>query len=194
MIAAYVNDTVILAPHIDPASASRNLQTNLNKIQHWLKVWRIKVNETKSTHVTFTLRRETCPPGKINNYELPQAEDAKYLDRRLTCGKHILTKRKQLGLKLSNMYWLIGCKSRLSLDNKILLYKSILKPVWTYGIQLWGTASISNINIIQRFQIKILRIIADVPYYVSNKIIRRDIPLETVKEAIHTVKNTAKEC
>ena len=100
-------------------------------------------------------------------------------------GKHILTKRKQLGLKLSNMYWLIGRKSRLSLDNKILLYKSILKPVWTYGIELWGTASISNINIMQRFQNKILRIIAEAPYYVSNKIIQDDIPLETAKEAVH---------
>ena len=71
------------------------------------------------------------------------------------------------------------------MDNKILLYKSILKPVWTYGIQLWGTASITSINIIQRFQNKILRIIADAPYYVSNKIIQHDIPLETVKKAIH---------
>jgi hypothetical protein len=28
------------------------------------------------------------------------------------------------------------CSSRLSLPNKLLLYKSILKPIWTYGIQL----------------------------------------------------------
>jgi hypothetical protein len=27
---------------------------------------------------------------------------------------------------------------------------SILKPMWTYGIQLWGTASTSNIEILER--------------------------------------------
>jgi hypothetical protein len=32
-----------------------------------------------------------------------------------------------------------------------LLYKTILKPIWTYGIlvQLWGTASTSNIEILE---------------------------------------------
>jgi hypothetical protein len=35
---------------------------------------------------------------------------------------------------------------------QILIYKTILKPFWTYGIQLWGTASTSNIEIIERFQ------------------------------------------
>ena len=41
---------------------------------------------------------------------------------------------------------------KLSLENKLLIYKTILKPIWTYGIPLWGTASNSNIEIQQRFQ------------------------------------------
>jgi len=40
-----------------------------------------------------------------------------------------------------------------------LLYNSILKPIWTYGSQLWGNASNSNIDIIQRAQSKILIIV-----------------------------------
>jgi len=36
------------------------------------------------------------------------------------------------------MYWLLGSKSHLSIRNKLLLYKAILKPIWTYGVQLWG--------------------------------------------------------
>jgi hypothetical protein len=50
------------------------------------------------------------------------------------------------------MYWLLGRKSQLSLSNKLFLYKTILKPIWTYGIQLWGTASTSNIEILESFQ------------------------------------------
>jgi len=57
-----------------------------------------------------------------------------YLDRRLTWCTHITTKRKQLDLKLRNLYWIIGRKSQLSLENKILVYKVIPIPVWTYGI------------------------------------------------------------
>ena len=55
-------------------------------------------------------------------------------------------------LNLRNMYWIIGRKSQLSLAKKLLVYKAILKPIWTYGIQLWGIASNSNIDILERFQ------------------------------------------
>jgi hypothetical protein len=68
-----------------------------------------------------------------------------------------------------------------STTNKLLLYKIILKPIWTYGIQLWGTASTSNIEILERFQSKVLRIIVDVPWYVPNSLIRRDLSCPTVK-------------
>jgi hypothetical protein len=47
--------------------------------------------------------------------------------------KHIFTKRKQLGLSLTKMHWLLGRKSQLSITNKLLLYKTILKPIWTYS-------------------------------------------------------------
>jgi hypothetical protein len=52
------------------------------------------------------------------------------------------------------MYWLLGHKPKLSTSNKLLVYKAILKPIWTYEIKLWGTASTSNIEILERLQIE----------------------------------------
>jgi hypothetical protein len=118
----------------------------------------MKANESKLIHVTFTTQRETCPPPPvhINKVQLPQDEDVKFLglhlDRRLTWHKHIFAKRKQLGITLTKMYWLLRQKSKLSTSNKFLIYKTIFKPVWTYGIQLWGTAFTSSIEILERFQ------------------------------------------
>ena len=113
-------------------------QMHLNKIQSWLKTWRMKANEGKSVQVTFTLNKMTCPPIKLNNEHLPQADEAKYLgihlDRRLTWRKHITTKRKQLDLKLRNLYWIIGRKSQLSLENKFLVYKSNYQA----SLDLWN--------------------------------------------------------
>jgi len=56
--------------------------------------------------------------------------------------------------------------SQLSLVNKLLVYKAILKPIWTYSIQMWGSASNSNLKILKRFQSKVLRIITDALWYV----------------------------
>jgi hypothetical protein len=70
------------------------------------------------------------------------------------------------------------------MSNKLLLYKVILKLIWTYGIQLWGSASTSNIEILERFQSKALRMITDAPWYVPNVILRQDLQIPSVKEEI----------
>jgi hypothetical protein len=82
------------------------------------------------------------------------------------------------------MYWLLGRKSKLSISNRLLAYKVILKPNWTYGIQLWGSASISNIEILERFQGNVLGMITDAPWYLPNMVLRQDLQITSVKEGI----------
>jgi hypothetical protein len=93
-------------------------------------------------------------------------------------------KKKQLGITLTKIYWLLGRRSKLSTNSILLLYKAILKPIGTYGIQLWGTASISNIDILKHFQSKTLRMMVDAPFYMPNMVIRRNLQIPTVKEEI----------
>jgi hypothetical protein len=74
--------------------------------------------------------------------------------------------------------------SKISINNKLIIYKTILKPIWAYGIQVWGTASTSNIEILERFEPKALYMITDAPWYVPNTVIRRDLQIPTVKHEI----------
>jgi hypothetical protein len=94
------------------------------------------------------------------------------------------TKRKQLELSLKRIYWIIGRPSELSIENKLLLYKTILRPIWTYGIPFWGTASQSNIEILQRFQNKVLRTTVNAPWYIPNSVLHADLLIPTVREEI----------
>jgi hypothetical protein len=187
--ATFADDTAILASDSDPATASLKLQNHLNAIQTWLHKWRMHTNALKSVHVTFTTRTGMCPPVHMDNVQLPCADQVKYLglhlDRRKpTWHHHIFTKQKQLGLTLTKIFWLLGLSSQLSLPNKLLLYKSILKPIWPYSIQLWGTASTSNIKILECFQSKALHIIVNAPWYVQNNHICQDLQITSVKEEI----------
>lgn len=187
-VSTFADDTAIQEIDEDAVGVSRKLQEDLDTLQNWQTKWRMKTNECKSQHVSFTLRHETPPPVYLGVNQLPQSDSVKYLgmhlDRRLTWKAHIMTKRKQLNLLLRRYYWVLGPHSRMSLNNKVLIYKCIIKPIWSYGIQLWGTASNSNIDILERFQSKILRVITNAPWYVTNNIIRRDLYLPTVKEVI----------
>ena len=93
-------------------------------------------------------------------------------------------KREELDLRYKKMYWLIGRNPSLSLHNKLLIYKQILKPVWTYGIQLWGCTKQSNIDIKQRFQNKVLRNMVKTPWYIRNKDLHRDLLVDVVTSEI----------
>jgi hypothetical protein len=153
LLSTFADDTAIFTTHPDPVTASHNLQAHLHNTEKWFRKWKLQINENKSTHITFSLRQGQCPPVYINCTIIPHAEKVKYLglhfDRRLTWKDHITTKRKQLQLKTPELNWLIGKTSPLTLANKILIYKTVLKPVWTYGTELCGSASKTNIAVTQ---------------------------------------------
>lgn len=184
----FADDTAFVSIHKCPRVASNQLQIHIRELETWLNKWRISVNASKCTHVTFTLRRDTCPPISIFNSPIPQKDNVKYLgihlDRRLTWSRHIDSKVTQIKLKLNEMQWLIGPRSALDLEYKALLYKTVIKPIWTYGIQLWGTASASNVSKLQRRQSNILRLITGAPWYVRNANIHKDLNFPTVLDEI----------
>jgi hypothetical protein len=65
-IATFADDTAVLGIDPNAVAASQKLQTSLNTIHHWLSLWQLKANGSKSTNITFTNRRETCPTVYIN--------------------------------------------------------------------------------------------------------------------------------
>jgi hypothetical protein len=106
------------------------------------------------------------------------------LDAKLRWKVHVKKKREELGLKYRQVYWLMGRRSALTTHNKLVLYKQILKPVWTYGIHLWGCTKPSNIAVIQRLQNKVLRAIVNTPLYVRNADLHRDLEMEMIPAEI----------
>jgi hypothetical protein len=106
------------------------------------------------------------------------------LDAKLRWKAHVKKKREEMDLRYKRTYWLIGRDSSLSLHNKLLLYKQILKPIWTYGIQLWGCTKQSNIDIVQCFQNKVQRNMVSAPWYVRNSDFHRDLQVNVVSSDI----------
>ena len=102
-IGTYADDTVILTFHTDVFRASSCLQGYLNIIQTWLRMWKNKINEFKSTYLNFTLRRNPSPQVYLNNVAIPPATTVKYLglhlDNKLNWKEHITKKRKQMDLR-----------------------------------------------------------------------------------------------
>ena len=68
----------------------------------------------------------------MNKIDIPRSSCVKYLklhlDNKLTWREHI-KKCKQTDLRIEELYWLLGRESKISLENKLLLYKGVIRPV-----------------------------------------------------------------
>lgn len=72
-------------------------------------------------------------------------------------GPHLKSKKKTLNCRLYLLRHII--KSNFSLHNKIVIYKSILRPIWAYEVQIWGCVKPSQTQLIEGFQSIILRLL-----------------------------------
>jgi len=165
-------------------TASHQSQTHLNTLLQWFTNWKIKINESKSSFVTFSLRPLNCPAATINNITIPHSTEIKYLgltfDRRLTWSLHLKDKRKNFNSRLHLLRPLL--RSNLTIPIKIILYKTLLQPIWTYGIVIWGSAKNSNKITIQAFQNITLRLITSAPWFVSNETLNFDLKLPSIND------------
>ena len=93
-------------------------------------------------------------------------------------------KRKQADLRRRDLFWILGRRSSLSLENKIRIYKTVLLPIICYCAPLWGLASKSNIKKLQAFQNITLRVMTGAPTYVPNEQLHKELNLNAVKDLI----------
>jgi hypothetical protein len=103
------------------------------------------------------------------------------IDRQLTWSAHIKNKTRTLNDRFRLLRPFVTSKN-IKLPTKLLLYKLLLIPIWSYDLQLWGSTKVSNTNRIQRFQSKVFRVIFKAPFYVSNNTLHSDFNLPTVTE------------
>lgn len=100
-------------------NTAHHLQEHLNLIDNWANNWMIRINENKSSQVTFTLRPGICPTIKLNNKSIPTSNETKYLgiilDKRLTW--NLQNKRKLANSRLHLFRPLL--KSKLNLKTKM---------------------------------------------------------------------------
>jgi hypothetical protein len=102
------------------------------------------------------------------------------LDAKLRWKEHI-KESDELNIKFRKMYWLPGRNSEVSVYNKLIIYKEVIRSVWSHGIQLWGCASDSNIEVIQRYQSKMLKYVVNAPWYVRNSDFHCDLGIKIVR-------------
>jgi hypothetical protein len=128
LILRFADNTAMFVSDIDPAEVCGRLQHQLDTLSAYFKNWKIRVNPMKTQAIYFT--RWTSSRIKLDDQEIPWSPEVKYLglyfDKRITFASHTAKSMKKAEMAFRILYSFLNRKSKLCIQNKLLLYKSCI--------------------------------------------------------------------
>lgn len=192
-IALFADDTAVIARHGNIRWLRHYIQKHVNLIEDWFDKWRIKINPAKSVLVLFSNRRSLPPPITLNGQFVHFQREVKYLgihlDSHLTWQKHISYAISKFNKAKKDLAHLLYARN-LSISNKILLFKTVLRPILLYAAPVWGSAAKTHIKKLQVQQNRLLRAISHADWYVRNTTIHRNLKIKSITQEIKNLFNS----
>ena len=165
LVAQYADDIALLYSHKRAACINKMLRTETNIMSSYCSDWKLKLNPAKTEATFFTRRRarRAYPRSefKINNEQVPWKDKTKYLgihlDKTLTFKNHVNKVIQKSSMCVKLLYPLLNRRSKLHTKNKLLLYKSTIRPIMLYGSPVWGDCADTHKKRIQVAQNRCLK-------------------------------------
>lgn len=166
-IALYADDTCLISSAKSSNVITRRLNKSFIQISKYFYKWKIKINEGKTQAIIFpfnnSAKRIPSERLQFNNTTINYSNQVKYLgvimDQKLIYQHHI----NSICIKVNNcfkaLYSCLARKSFLSTKNKMIIFKTILRPIMQYGCEIWCTAAKCHLKKLQTIQNKFLKII-----------------------------------
>lgn len=188
-LAQYADDVAALASSKGPKWVLSRLERYIRMFSKFCNQWRLKINPTKTEAVYFTRRtsnRNLPSRGvRVQDHVVNWSDNAKYLgtylDKRLTFGKHVDYVKIKGNNCIKALYSVLNRNSRLHVSNKILLYKSIIRPILLYSAQTWGLCAETHLKKVQTFQNGTLKMCLNLPRRFSTNELHNLANVEPIK-------------
>ncbi|GFT50047.1 RNA-directed DNA polymerase from mobile element jockey [Trichonephila clavipes] len=172
----FADDTAVITQNKRFSVIISNLQHHISLLELWLNDWKIKVNPSKSACLMFTKRSQLpvgLTPVTFFGQPVPWVNVEKYLglflDGKLTFAYHIEQTRKKAIAVHAMLKKLISRRSKLAIRHKVLLYKSIIRPVMCYRSQIFGSTGMCHLKKLHTLTNSFLRQIVNAPWFVRNE-------------------------
>ncbi|KAK9870216.1 hypothetical protein WA026_006301 [Henosepilachna vigintioctopunctata] len=138
-LAQFADNTELYISRRMKSAVQKGLQEDLQRIRKYFETWKIKVNPNNTVGVYFDHRnRERKPPEVIyNGHPIAWEKKTKYLgvimDGNLKFRTQILENIKKARQMQAYLNPLLNEESRMSIENKMKIIKTIIIPGLTYG-------------------------------------------------------------
>jgi hypothetical protein len=160
------------------------VQRHLNEIGRWANEWRININVEKTKAVIFSKRtRLQLPVLELHEEDIEYVPSCPYLgvilDRRMNWKPHVEVPRGKAHGSLTALSQLL--RSSLSSRDKLLLYKTPIRPTMTYAALAWAFTTNRSMLRLQAVQNRALRLIGGYDRYTRNDVMHSDLEIVKLK-------------
>lgn len=182
MLSQYADDLCILNAAEKPDHATRRAEWAAEEVIDYYKRWGLQCNVDKTECIMFSHKRPRR--GNINsgyrnyiqlkNERIEYKNQVKYLgvvfDKRLSMNKHTKERVEKLKRVRGALNSIIGYRSKVNIETKLLIIQTCLLPVLDYGvIQLLPRYSKSNLTQLERQYRMALKAAGDFPRRTETK-------------------------
>lgn len=170
-VAQFADDTLILAESHLTEAITKKLERAAKSLSNYFIKWHIRINPQKSEACLFT--KKTAPRHRptrgirVAGENVEWKSSIKYLglhlDKRLTFRTHveaIVTKTERL---IRALYPLLSRRSKLNFKNKLVVFKTMFRPMICYGSPVWSQCAKTYVTKLQHLQNKILKTMLNLP-------------------------------
>lgn len=167
-VAFYADDSAFISSGKLSNTIVKNMEKAIISAQKYFRKWKIKINAAKTQAIIFPFnkspKRVPTISLSVDGMEIQIQDSVKYLgiifDKKLIFKKHILETCNKAVKCGRALYPLLNRKSKLNIKNKLLLYKMCIRPILSYGCQIWSSrVAKTNLKCLQIIQNKNLKTI-----------------------------------
>ena len=157
-----LNDTSVFYSHKNINQAYTVMENELTKISKWLKANKLIANSKKTKYIIFRTRNKPYYPTvhnlSFNHNVIEETNVTKFLGVYLDCNLNFVHHIDYIAKKISKTVGVITkLKHFLPISTLLTIYKSLLLPHINYAITSWGSANITHLDRLLKFQKKALR-------------------------------------
>lgn len=148
--------------------------------------WKIKINEEKTQAIIFLfdnkIKRKPDSALKVGVSNVDFKPEISYLDvkldAKLNFAAHINMARDK-GINCLKALYPILASDKITISIKLIIYKSMIRPVFTYASTTWRQAANTHITTLQRLQNKCLKLIAKHPPWYPTQALHNELNIAT---------------
>ena len=189
----YADDTALTSSAKRSNKIIKSLSIGLERLHDYFTKWRIKINCDKTQAILFKFNRskKRQPTHSImfNGLVVPLLKEVNYLGVTFDEATNFSANTESLTTKATNsfkaLYPLLHSRSKLSNANKMMLYKTVIRPKIAYASPVWFGMSQSNMHKLQVTQNKILKSIHGLPRRFPTRILHEISRIDLVKDYVH---------